>query len=109
MLSPQAPRSSTCTGRGDTGTLGSIETNEKYAEVVVYTVERGRRGHVPAEHHKHLAWTRLGKSFRARGRTALAGKNTSSSKENSATGSPQPRSSSSVAILGRPVSSLTYR
>src|ERR671913_13292 len=49
MLSPPARRSPTCTGRcGDTGALGSIGTSEKCAEVVVYTVEGGPRGHMPA-------------------------------------------------------------
>src|SRR5215203_55678 len=49
MHSPPAPRSSTCAGAGgDTGTLGSIGTSEKCAEGIVYTVEGGPRGHVPA-------------------------------------------------------------
>src|SRR5215216_4129286 len=49
MLTPPAPRSSTCAGPGgDTGTSGSMGTSEKCADVVVYTLERGPRGYMPA-------------------------------------------------------------
>src|SRR5215210_7008201 len=108
MLTPPAPRSSTCAGPGgDTGTSGSMGTSEKCADVVVDTLERGPRGYMPAasqapsvdEVGEELPRPREDRPG-GEERVLLGGKHGNRP--------PKCRSSSSLAILGRPASSLTH-